>query len=328
MEDYLISLLLIAASATFSGLTLGYFTLDTQTLRRQAKLGDRAAAKILPIRERGNQLLTTLLLGNVMVNTILSVYLSSIASGVIAATLATALIFLFGEIIPQAAFARHAKWVGATFAPLVRVLLFVAAPVTFPVAYMLNRLLGSEIPNVYSKHEIMELISEHEDSEHSPIDADEERIIHGALQFSHRSVADVMTPKSLVTSFPVTEVLNEAFFARVNNEGYSRFPIYRGSPDTIVGILFTKDLLVEDEHITIGETESAFDTNLLTVKPGDLLDAVLGRMLKQGQHMAIVRDSHKKFLGVITLEDIIEEIIQQEIADEDDTEDAADTRPN
>lgn len=323
MEDYLISLFLIACSAMFSGLTLGYFTLDTQTLRRQAKLGDMQAVSILPIRERGNQLLTTLLFGNVLVNSILSVYLSSLASGVVAAAASTALIFLFGEIIPQAAFARHAKWVGATAAPLMRVLLFVTTPITLPITWALNKLLGSEMPSTYTKHEIMELISEHEGSEHSPIDADEERIVHGALKFSHMRVREVMTDRELVTRYDINQRLNHTFFTKVTDEGYSRFPIYEGNEDNIVGILFTKDLLVEDEHITIGETAEAFEKNVLTVKPNELLDIVLGRMLKRGQHMAIVKSASAQFLGVITLEDIIEEIIQHEIEDEDDTEDTA-----
>lgn len=321
MEDYLIALILILCSAAFSGLTLGYFTLDTQTLRRQAKLGDSAAMRILPIREHGNQLLTTLLLGNVAVNAMLSVFLSSIAGGVIAAIVATVLIFLFGEIIPQAAFARHAKRVGSAAAPVVRVLMLLMSPVTWPIATLLDRFLGNEMPAVYSKSEIMALISEHEDSEHSPIDADEERIVHGALQFSHTTVAEVMTPKERVTRFDINQTLNDHFYEQVAEEGYSRFPIYSGTEDNIVGILFTKDLLVEDEHITIGETDDAFEHKTLKVLPTDTLDTVLARMLKQGQHMAMVKTPGKQFQGVITLEDIIEEIIQQEIEDEDDTED-------
>lgn len=321
LDDYLISLFLIACSALFSGLTLGYFSLDLQTLRRQAKLGDYRAKRILPIRERGTQLLTTLLLGNVTVNTILSIYLSTLVSGVLAATLATTLIFLFGEMIPQAAFARHAKWVGSAAAPLMRVILLVSSPITFPLAWTLNAVLGKETPSLYSKHEIMEMVSEHEDSELSTIDADEERIVHGALKFSHMTVAEVMTSKEQVIRFDINERLNDAFFERINEEGYSRFPVYAGSHDNIVGMLFTKDLLVEDEHITIGETDEAFEKKVLTARPDEYLDAVLGRMLKRGQHMAIVKTPGKQFVGVITLEDIIEEIIQAEIEDEEDTDD-------
>lgn len=325
MEELPISLALIALSALFSGLTLGYFTLNTHTLRRQAKFGNEAALRILPIRERGNQLLTTLLLGNVAVNSILSVYLSSFASGVVAATAATALIFLFGEIIPQAAFSRHAMKVGSVCAPLVRFLMFITTPITWPVSYALNKLLGDEMPTLYSKHEIMEIVSEHEDSEHSPIDEDEERIIHGALRFSHMLVREVMTPAEKVVSFEEQQKLNHELYEKISYQGYSRFPVYSGNPDNITGVLYTKDLIVEDDHIAIADTEDAFDRNFLKAKGHETLDTVLARMLKQKQHMAIVYNRNKNFIGVISLEDIIEEIIQVEIEDEDDAEDADDT---
>ncbi len=130
-----------------------------------------------------------------------------------------------------------------------------------------------------------------------------------------------MTPKELVTCYDINQKLNAEFFEHVTDEGYSRFPVYAGHPNRIVGILFTKDLLVEDENISIGETEEALERSILTVKPDEYLDVTLGRMLKRGQHMAIVKNSVREFIGVITLEDIIEEIIQQEIEDEDDTED-------
>lgn len=318
MDDYAISLLLISLSALFSGLTLGYFTLNVQSLKRQAKIGNTEAQRILPIREKGNQLLTTLLLGNVAVNAALSVYLSSLASGVVAAASATILIFLFGEIIPQAVLSRHAMRFGSLAAPLVRVIMFVTSPVTFPIAWSLDKLLGHEIPSVYSKHEIMEIVSEHEDSEHSPIDEDEERIIHGALQFSHTTVREVMTPAGKVVSFDQNRLLNDDLFSEINNEGYSRFPVYSGNQENIVGILFAKDLLVEEENIAITNTNDAFEKDFLIARPQEMLDTVLARMLKKKKHMCVVINRNQNFLGVITLEDIIEEIIQQEITDEDD----------
>lgn len=318
MEDYVIPLFLITLSALFSGLTLGYFTLNPQELRRQAKLGNTSAARVLPIRQRGNQLLTTLLLGNVAVNAVLSIFLSSIASGVVAAITATSLIFLFGEIIPQAVIARHALYFGSLCAPIVRFIMILAWPVAWPVAFMLDKLLGDEIPSVYSKKELMELISEHEDSEHSGIDEDEERIIHGALQFSHTKVREAMTPFINITSYDINERITDTFLEHVNEAGYSRYPIYDGEPGNIVGILFTKDLIVEDDDIAIGDTEEAFENEYMTIRPDTTLDSVLTRMLKERRHMAIVKNSHGQCLGLITLEDIIEEIIQVEIVDEDD----------
>ncbi len=316
--EYPIALALITLSAFFSGLNLGLFTYDTQTLKRRAELGDKNAKKIYPLRAKGNQLLTTLLLGNVTVNTILAIFLGTIFDSVIAGFIATAIIFIFGEITPQAVFSRHALVFGGFAAPLVRIALFVFYPVAFPIAYILDRVLGDELPRMYSKSELMHIISEHEDSEHSPIDADEERILHGALKFSHRRVSEVMTPLHVVAMFDCDQKLTQSFFEEVANLGYSRYPVYQKKRANIIGILYTKDLLVENENIAIKDTEEAFDRRFMKVKNNNLLDEVLTRMLKQKRHLAIVYDTDEEAVGVITLEDIIEEIIQYEIQDEDD----------
>jgi metal transporter CNNM len=316
--EYVISLILVLLSALFSGLTLGLLSLDTQSLRRRAKHGDKHAAIIYPVRERGNLLLSTLLLGNVTVNTTLSIFLGSIASGVVAGFIATGLIVIFGEIVPQAVISRYALWFGAKTIWFTRVAIILAFPVAYPIAKTLDYFLGSEIPTIYSKKELMDIISEHEESEHSTIDEDEERIVHGALQFSHLTVREVMTPSERVISFDENQRLTNEFYEQVYDHGFSRLPIYSGDPTNIVGILYVKDLIVEDENISIKDTEDAFDSKYLTVRAAETLDAVLAKMLKTRQHLAVVRNQNKRFVGVITLEDIIEEIIQQEIVDEDD----------
>lgn len=316
--EYLISTVLVLLSGLFSGLTLGLLSLDTQTLRRRARNGDAEAAVIYPIRQRGNLLLTTLLLGNVAVNTTLSIFLGSIASGLWGGLMATALIVVFGEIVPQAVISRYALWFGSRTIWFTRAVLLLFLPISYPIAKILDRFLGSELPTMYSHQELMDIISEHEDSELSTIDADEERIMHGALQFSHRSVREVMTPAERVISVSEEQRLTDDFFEEVNEHGFSRLPVYSGDPANIIGLLYVKDLIIEDDHITIKETEEAFDRKLLTVRANDKLDAVLGRMLKSRQHLAIVRGQGQQFVGVVTLEDIIEEIIQQEIVDEDD----------
>ncbi|MCA9355322.1 DUF21 domain-containing protein [Candidatus Kaiserbacteria bacterium] len=316
--EYLISLVLVILSGLFSGLTLGLLSLDAHSLRRRAKHGDQNAKIIYPIRKKGNLLLTTLLLGNVAVNTTLSIYLGSIAPGVVAGLIATSLIVLFGEIIPQAVISRHALWFGAKTILFTRLVIIIFLPISYPIAKMLDYILGSELPTTYSHKELMDIISEHEDSELSLIDADEERIMHGALQFSRTRVREVMTEAENVVSFDENQRLNDDFFNLINDHGFSRLPIYSGIPDNIIGLLYVKDLIVEDEDISIKETEEAFERKYLTVQAQDMLDSVLGRMLKSRHHIAIVRNKNKKFVGIITLEDIIEEIIQQEIVDEDD----------
>jgi len=316
--EYLIPIVLVLLSGLFSGLTLGLLSLDTQTLKRRAKHGDLEAKAIYPVRKRGNLLLTTLLLGNVVVNTTLSIFLSSIASGLVAGIMATTLIVLFGEIIPQAVISRYAMWFGAKTLWFTKCVVFIAYPIARPIAMVLDHFLGNELPTTYSNKELMDIISEHEDSEHSSIDEDEERIMHGALQFSHMRVREVMTYDEDVVMFDKNQRLSQDFYAEVNNSGFSRFPVYSGNRTNVVGILYAKDLLVEQEGIALHETVEAFDTGFIQVKGSDLLDGVLGKMLKRRQHLAIVKNKNNQFLGVITMEDVIEEIIQQEIEDEDD----------
>ncbi len=318
--EYAISLILIVLSALFSGLTLGLLSLDTHSLQRRAKHGNKNAAIVYPLRQRGNLLLTTLLLGNVAVNTTLSIFLGSIASGLVAGITATALIVVFGEIIPQSVISRHALYFGAKTAWFTRAALLLMWPVAYPVSKILDYFLGHELPTVYSKSELMDIVAEHEASHLSDIDNEERQIIHGALQFSHVHVKDAMTPKVDVVSYSDNQKLTDVFFEEINNSGFSRIPIFKDGTKKIVGILYAKDLIVEDEEISIKDTEEALDTDFITVKDTDLLDSVLLKMIKLRRHLAIVNNKAREFVGIISMEDIFEEIIQQEIVDEDDRE--------
>jgi metal transporter CNNM len=313
--EYLVTAILLLFSALFSGLTLGFMSLDVYTLKRKARLGDRQAKRILPVRKKGNHLLTTLLLGNVAVNAVLAIFLGSIATGLVAGLLATSLIFIFGEIVPQAVISRHAMFFGAHAAPAIGLLMKASWPITYPIGYILDRFLGKELPTLYSKHELMEIISEHEDAKESTIDQDEERILHGALQFSNKPVSAVMTPKDMVTLLDADRILDEQMRIFIKDEGYSRYPVYTGSPRHIVGILYIRDIIVAPFDAKVGEV---CERGFLRVRLGEKLDNVLGRMLKHQQHMGIVLDERQHFVGVITLEDILEEVIQHEIYDEED----------
>lgn len=318
MEDYFIATALVVLSGLFSGLTLGLLSLDTQSLRRRAKHGDAEAKVIYPLRQQGNLLLTTLLLGNVLVNTTLSIYLTNVASGLVAGIMATALIVVFGEIVPQAVISRYALWFGAKTAWFTRLVIFLFYPITWPIAKILDTVLGSELPTTYSHKELMDIIVEHEQSEHSQLDADEGRIMQGALQFSHMRVREVMTPAERVVMYDESQTLTSDVLEEINDTGFSRLPIFSGNRNNIVGLLYVKDLIIEEEGVAIRNTAEAFDTKVLMVRGDMLLDNVLGKMLKSRQHLALVRSRNGQFLGVISMEDIIEEIIQQEIEDEDD----------
>jgi len=313
---YVIIIILLALSALFSGLTLGLMGLDAHELKRKASLGDSAAARLYPIRVNGNLLLTTLLVGNVLVNSILSIFLGSLTSGILAAIIATTLIVIFGEIIPQALFNRHALVFGARLAWMVDALLILMYPATKPIAWMLDKVLGDELPTIYSKHELMKIIEEHEDAHESDLDADEERIIRGALTFSDTAIEDIMTSREDVYALDASRKLSKETLEEIREWGFSRVPVYRGDLNAVIGILYTADLIGFDAYdktvadMTLREVHA--------VHASEQLDNVLRRLIRSNRHLRIVRDDNERTVGVVTLEDILEEVIRTEINDERD----------
>ena len=119
-----ILIILIFFSALFSGLTLGLLSLDPTELLLEKKIGNKQAAKILPIRQKGNFLLSTLILGNVAVNATIPLYLDSFTSGIIAGVISIFLITLFGEILPQAICAKHGLVIGAYTFWIIKIFMF------------------------------------------------------------------------------------------------------------------------------------------------------------------------------------------------------------
>ena len=237
-----------------------------------------------------------------------------------AGALSVVLIFIFGELVPQASLSRHGLRFGSMLAPVMRALIGIGYPITWPIAHVLDKMLGHETQTMYSKRELMHLISEHEDSEHSLIDRDEERIMHGALTFSHKEVWEAMTPWEEVVRFSADALLDDAFRETMTEHNYSRYPVFTGGDERIIGTLYASDVVVEDEAVSIEHAENAFERKVYRARASEKLDTILARMLKTRHHQYVVFVEKDTPVGVITLEDIIEEIIQQEIEDEGDAE--------
>lgn len=314
--DYLIVFILIAFSGLFSGLTLGLMSLNTQALKRKMSLGDKDAAKVYEVRKRGNLLLCTLLVGNVAVNAAIAIFLGSIASGLMAGLISTSLIVIFGEIAPQAVFSRFALMLGARTAWLVKIFILVLFPVCWPIAWVLNRTLGEELATIYSKQELMKIIEEHEESKESDVKVEEERIVKGALTFSDKKVKDVMTPRSVVFTMESSQKITNDLLNTIRETGYSRIPIYTEKTDNIIGILHLPQLLGER---SMGKSVGKIaDTEVFFVNESKLLGTVFEAFLRTRHHLFMVTNEFGGFVGVLSLEDVLEEIIRSEIMDEDD----------
>ena len=148
-------------SGLFSGLNLGLLGLDVKNLElltrgpfndEQEALDSEYAKKILPLRRRGNLLLCTILLGNVSVNSGLSIMMGDLTSGIMGLIVSTAVITIFGEIIPQALCSRYALTVGAHCTWFIYFFMFVTFPISFPISAILDKVLGEEVGNILSKN--------------------------------------------------------------------------------------------------------------------------------------------------------------------------------
>jgi hypothetical protein len=221
-------ILLISFSALFSGLTLGLMSLDKTGLEIVIGGDDEKyremAKKIYPIRDNGNLLLCTLLLGNVSVNALLSILLADKAGGIIGFLASTFLIVIFGEIIPQASCSRYALEIGSKTVPLVRIIILLFYPVAFPLAWALDRALGQELATTYSNAEMLKLLQIHVQEER--IDKDTANAMTGALKYRDMAVKDVMTPLANAFMLSVEEKLNFETIAAIFKTGYSRIPVY------------------------------------------------------------------------------------------------------
>lgn len=177
---WLLILLCLTQSATFSGLNLAFFSLSRLRLESEVARGNKRALLILRLRLNANLLLCTILWGNVAVNVLLALLSKSVMTGIFAFAFSTFGITLFGEIMPQAWFSRHALRAGAAFAPLIRCYQVLLYPLAKPCSLILDRWIGPEGPRFLREEEFEVMLERHITEESTDISYSEGR---GALNF-------------------------------------------------------------------------------------------------------------------------------------------------
>lgn len=265
--DVIEPIVFICLSALASGLTLGLMSLDTTGLQIIVAGGEEPersrAEKILPLRKRGNQLLCTLLLTNTLVNARLSIFLGSITSGVVGGLLATALIVIFGEIIPQATCSRHALLIGASVVEPMRMVMVLLSPICWPISKVLDRVLGDEITSGHTKREIEHVLRMQETNDNPAGSSDdpsgdqsarnnrfitstEKKLLGGVLALSEKTAQDVMTDFDNIFMIDYNAKLDFRCLREIYRSGYTRVPVCDRSRTNLVGVLNTKDLVLVD----------------------------------------------------------------------------------
>lgn len=350
----LASVALVGLSACFSGLTLGLLSLSLESLELIVSGGSaREAAwarKIYPMRRHGNLLLCTLLLGNTLVNVLISIFSAQFLSPGLGAIMASLVIVVFGEIIPQSVCSRHGLRIGAASRPLVVPLMFAFLPVTWPIARLLDFALGSEMRTMYNKRQLDRLL----DINAAAVDisTDDRKLLSSALAFSEKRVDSIMTPLHDAFMLQLSDKLTFDVMRAVYESGFTRVPVYHVRRSTVVGLVFTKDLILVDPHDQIPVAALL----ALCARPqqlhASLASTRLDKMLQEVQlsraHMWLVtrsaaalpaaaggganggcgggalmpaaqpRRGVEQVAGIVTMEDILEELIQDEIVDESD----------
>ena len=328
----------VAIGAIMSGLQVGYFSLDPMKLQllqmdtAADKKDQQRAKQLVPLLDKHHWLLVTLLVANAAAMETLPILLDELLPSYVAIILSVTLVLVAGEIIPQALCTNRPLLIGSFFARFIRVLMYVTAPVSVPMAKLLDWILGDNGNHfLLKKTELHALVDLHAEGAGGHLEADEVNIMKGALGFSERPVYEIMTPIQKCFMVELHRALDFTLMNEIFKSGYSRIPVYDNllpATDNVVGLLIVKDLILLDP-----EEETPVAT-ILQYYPHPIekvfYDSHLGELLqimKSGRaHMAVTFDINNSGsgdpfrvnMGIVTLEDVIESILNMEIEDESD----------
>ena len=308
---------LVGISAICSGLNIAFMSLNLTELRRKSKLGNKFAKRLLPLRRASHLTLAAILLTNVGAVSATSLVMEHEFNGIVAGIAATLLIVILGEILPQALFTRNSLAFCGRLVPLLRFMIFITYPVSKPLQILLDKLFGAEKRHLETRHELGMMISEHLGTSESELDEDEVEIIKGALQLSEKRVRDIMTPIEEVYWLTPDTTITDAIIDTIKTNGYSRVPIFNRRRTQCFGVLLVKEL------VDIDFDERQYRVDDLPLHPAQLvgsmtaLDTMFRKFIAAHTHLIPV-ERDDEIVGIITIEDLIEEIIGHEIEDETD----------
>jgi putative hemolysin len=312
-------------SGFFSSSETALFSISNIKALHIAKDGSKTGQLILRMKKDSHTLLTTILIGNNLVNIGASAIATSIAISYfksnavgIATGIMTILILVFGEIFPKS-FANNNN---ILVARVVIYPLFWLSKLFYPFIYILNfipRLQG--VKNIshetVTEDELMTMVEVvKEDGE---IKEEEKELITNIFEFDDTSCSEIMTPRADMFVIDVSHTMDIGYILKT---GFSRIPVIEDTIDNVVGIVHIKDLFVDFQKSCASDTLKSMDVKLIMKKPyfipeSKKLDSLLQDFKQKKNHMAVVVDEHGGISGIVTLEDVIEEIFG-EIVDETD----------
>lgn len=317
-------LILIILSAFFSSVETAFSTVNTIRLKHDAQNGSKKAQDALYITENYDKALTTVLIGNNIVNiscssiaTVLCINLFGDMGAAISTGAVTLLVLTFGEIMPKCIAKERADSYCLFTARALRILMTVFTPIVFIFIKMksaaLKRMHKNEKTPSVTEDELKYIIESIE--EEGVLEQQERELVQSALDFDEKTVQEVLTPRVDITAIEVNDDVRD-IAKLILSERYSRIPVYKDTLDNIIGILHTRDFL---EAIVNGETPNIqkLIQPAYFIYKTKKLSKVLTDFKHKKPNIAIVSDEYGGTVGIVTMEDLLEEIVG-EIWDEDE----------
>ncbi len=327
MTGYIVAMVvMVALSAFFSASEMSFSAVNKMRLESMAEDDVRGAKLAMRVEEKFDDALSAILIGNNLVNIALSSLGSVVAILIageewtwLATAVVTVVVIIFGETVPKIVAKKNASSLVRIFCYPVRFLTIVLKPAILIVVGLINLVMKvlpkekSELDEEEAHQELQSLIETAEDE--NVIDEDRSELVQAALDFSDVRVSEVMTARVDIAALDADDDW-ETILEEVENSTFSRLPVYEDSIDNVIGVLYLNKFyrsLTEADRLNIRELLSRPIYVYKTTK----LPAALNELRAAKQHLAIVTDEYGGTLGVVTIEDIMEQLVG-EIWDEND----------
>lgn len=324
MTSYiLVMIFLVLMSAYFSATETAFSSLSKTRLKTMIEKGEKKARLALRLAEDYDRLISTILIGNNIVNIALAsigtVFFIEVVKLNNGATVSTAVItvavLIFGEITPKSIAKDMPEKFAMFSASIIKVFIVILTPVNFIFSMwkkLVSTIIKTEDSGKMSQEELLMLVDEV--VEDGVIDDDESDIIKNAIEFTEQEVDEILTHRVDLVALPVTADKSE-FIKLFDESRYSRLLVYEESLDNIIGVIHIKDLLDKD-GITTKEIKDIMTTPMF-VQRFEKINDLLTNLQQNKAHIAVVLDEYGGTLGIVTMEDILEELVG-EIWDEHD----------
>ena len=318
----LLMAVLVAFSAYFSATETAFSSLNRTRLRVLAEKGDKRAALACSLSEQYDKMLTSILIGNNIVNialsslcTLLFIHLLGDGGATVATAVTTVVVLVFGEVTPKSLAKESPERFAMFSAPFLRVVMWVLSPFAWlfsQLKKLVGRVVRSGGERPMTQEELLMLVDEVQ--QEGGLDKDEHELLRSAIEFTDRDAEDILTHRVDLEAVPADASPEEV--ARVFGESrFSRLLVYGTDIDDIVGVIHQSDFYADG--LQGGKPLSALMTPPLFVPKSIRISVLLRLLQRKKAHIAVVTDGYGGTLGIVTMEDILEELVG-EIWDEHD----------